>query len=45
MRDVFGQVRAEVDVHRPTNAHLTFHRQVLVLGDQRIAAIGPDQIF
>ena len=45
MRDVFGQIRAEEDVHGSADAHLAFERQPRMFGDQRIAPIRANQVL
>lgn len=45
MGDVFRQVGLEQDVHRAADAHLALEGQAGMFGDQRIAAIGADQIL
>ena len=45
MRDVFGKIGLEDDVHRARDAHLAFHRQADVLRDLRASAVGADHVF
>ena len=45
MRDIFGEIGLEHNVHRARDAHLAFHRQTDVLRHLGPSAIGADDIF
>jgi len=45
MRDMARQVGPEQDIHRAANTHFTFEGQIGVLSNQRVSAIGTEQIL